>query len=92
MQEILPETPHESSLFLQKTCYYFQYTANYYDLYAFLLPNNIKTNSLNTLQRTVMLKTYLALYQQSLKSRPQMAKEYHLATVKLAAQIIGGKR
>ncbi len=92
MHVFLPETSNESSLFLQKTCYYFQYTSNYYDLYAFFLRNIVKIILLHTLQRNVMLKTYLAIYQKSLQARPQMAKEYHLATKLISAQIIGGKR
>jgi hypothetical protein len=39
-----------------------------------------------------MLPILVALYQQSLKTRPQMAHEYHLATVKIAARILGEKK
>lgn len=95
MDIFLLTNPAISSLFFTNSCYYFRYDIKLLFLNAYFLLTGRNYFSLGFQfhnQRTVMLPILVALYQNSLKTRPQMAKEYHLATVKIAAKLLEEKK
>ena len=95
MHVFLPLNPQISSLFLQKSCYYFQSDPKLLFLNVKISRIQRKYFSLrlqNHTQRTVMPIQYFKLLHNSMKTRPDMPLSYHLETVRIASRLIGGKR
>ena len=91
MTVFLLNSPLNTTLFLQNSCYIYQYKTKFLFLNAIYLSIYTKIISIQPIKRTFMTTFDRKLLINSLRTRPEMPLSYHLKTLSIAAKLQGGK-